>query len=489
MNKARLNIATSKLVGNSGQMDWLPRNPRTWTLGDVNRTVKSITTDPDFLEDRPLLAVPAESGKGERYIVFAGNLRLKACKESNVKTAPVVVYFPESDEDRETVKRRAMLDNGSFGSWDYDALANEWDDLPLVDLGIPAWEPEQDLPELPEAGAGAGAEGEGKPEKDEKVEALLNEAMRENVRETLEQMSVLSSRGWIASFFTKGLAQARFIRAKYYGAHFPQWVSLYFCPERFNTSANDRSVYEQMKMIAEGATDAGIAGLRTLSGDSLLSCVLIKGSYPIGGSRLPLDFPANTACALIREFAGAGASVLDPCHGWGGRMCGALLADASLYVGVDPSPEAHKGVQREADAFLPYAKGSRVELIQSPFEDAEIGDGFDIAITSPPYFDVEQYHGEDQAHIRYPVYRDWLDGFYRPLFIKTFAALKAGGVFILNVGSQTYPLLEDGKDIATKVGFILEEVRPLGGQTASGLYGNTDEDEANEKIMILRKAG
>ena len=29
MNKARLNIATSKLVGNSGQLDWLPRNPRT----------------------------------------------------------------------------------------------------------------------------------------------------------------------------------------------------------------------------------------------------------------------------------------------------------------------------------------------------------------------------------------------------------------------------------------------------------------------------
>ena len=154
MNKARLNIATSKLVGNSGQLDWLPRNPRTWTLGDVNRTIKSITTDPDFLEDRPLLAVPAESGKGERYIVFAGNLRLKACKESNVKTAPVVVYFPESDEDRETVKRRAMLDNGSFGSWDYDALANEWDDLSLVDLGIPAWEPEQDAGQF-----GAGEEG------------------------------------------------------------------------------------------------------------------------------------------------------------------------------------------------------------------------------------------------------------------------------------------------------------------------------------------
>ena len=140
MNKARLNIVVSKLVGNSGQLDWLPRNPRQWTQGDIDKTVRSIQRDPDFLEDRPLLAVPAESGKGERYVVFAGNLRLKACKETNVKTAPVVVYFPESDEDRETVKRRAMLDNGSFGSWDFDELANKWDDLPLVDLGIPAWD-------------------------------------------------------------------------------------------------------------------------------------------------------------------------------------------------------------------------------------------------------------------------------------------------------------------------------------------------------------
>ena len=170
MNKARLNIATSKLVGNSGQLDWLPRNPRTWTAGDLERTKRSIERDPDFLEDRPLLVVPAESGKGERYIVFGGNLRLKACRENGVKTAPAVIYFPETDEDRETVKRRAMLDNGSFGSWDYDALANEWDDLPLVDLGIPAWEPEQDAD-----GFGAGEEGPAATEDDFDADADVEE--------------------------------------------------------------------------------------------------------------------------------------------------------------------------------------------------------------------------------------------------------------------------------------------------------------------------
>lgn len=109
---------------NTGQIDWLPKNPRQWDSDDLDRTVASIAEDPDFLEDRPLLAV--ENGKD--LVVFAGNLRLSAIRKTKYKTAPVVIYEPETDEDRETVKRRAMKDNGTFGSWDWDTLANEWDD-------------------------------------------------------------------------------------------------------------------------------------------------------------------------------------------------------------------------------------------------------------------------------------------------------------------------------------------------------------------------
>ena len=35
-----------------------------------------------------------------------------------------------------------MKDNGTFGAWDYDELANNWGDLPLTDWGVPAWGPE-----------------------------------------------------------------------------------------------------------------------------------------------------------------------------------------------------------------------------------------------------------------------------------------------------------------------------------------------------------
>ena len=57
-------------------------------------------------------------------------------------TAPCVIHYPENEADQETIKRRAIKDNGTFGSWDFDALANEWDG-PLTDWGVPVWDAER----------------------------------------------------------------------------------------------------------------------------------------------------------------------------------------------------------------------------------------------------------------------------------------------------------------------------------------------------------
>lgn len=129
-----------------------------------------------------------------------------------------------------------------------------------------------------------------------------------------------------------------------------------------------------------------------------------------------------------------------------------------------------------------------MELIKAPFEDVDLDKRvFDMAITSPPYFDVEQYSGEEQSHVRYGNYDKWVDRFYRVLIEKTYKALKGGGVFVLQVGSKSYPLLKDGTRIAEEVGFTVEDVRPFGGGTNSALHGNDDEDIENEKVIILRK--
>ena len=146
MQKERTTLNVAALANNTGQLGWLPSNPRQWTQTDIDRTAKSLTNDPDFLEDRPLLAL--RDGKG--FIIFAGNLRLTAARKLKLKEVPGIIYTPESDEDRETIKRRSILDNGSFGAWDYDILANEYDDLPLEDYGIPAWETSSDAPGVEE---------------------------------------------------------------------------------------------------------------------------------------------------------------------------------------------------------------------------------------------------------------------------------------------------------------------------------------------------
>ncbi len=139
MKKSKITLVpTKQLAINEGQLDWLPRNPRSWTKTDIDRMIASIEKDPDFAEDRPVLAVP---GDGGTFVVFAHNLLTKASKEKGVKRLPTVVYEPENEEDKETIRRRAILDNGSLGEWDPDILANEWEYTPeeLQDLGIADW--------------------------------------------------------------------------------------------------------------------------------------------------------------------------------------------------------------------------------------------------------------------------------------------------------------------------------------------------------------
>jgi hypothetical protein len=67
-------------------------------------------------------------------------MRFSALREMNEKDAPCYV-LPE-DTPMEKLREIVIKDNGAFGSWDYDMLANEWDDLPLSDWGVSAWNTE-----------------------------------------------------------------------------------------------------------------------------------------------------------------------------------------------------------------------------------------------------------------------------------------------------------------------------------------------------------
>lgn len=129
-------LKLSALEPNTGQIPGLPINPRQWTKSDVDSLARSLTETPELFEARPLLVVPHEG----KFVILGGNLRYEASRKNKAETVPCTV-FPE-DTPIEKMKELVIKDNGSFGEWDMDALANEWDDLPLADWGVPAWNEE-----------------------------------------------------------------------------------------------------------------------------------------------------------------------------------------------------------------------------------------------------------------------------------------------------------------------------------------------------------
>lgn len=121
---------------NTGQISGVPSNPREWTKDDMEGLMKSIEETPELLEARGIIVYPF----GEKYIVMGGNMRLTACQKLKMKDVPCIVLPEDTPSDK--LREIVIKDNGSFGSWDFDKLANEWDDLPLTDWSVPVWNTE-----------------------------------------------------------------------------------------------------------------------------------------------------------------------------------------------------------------------------------------------------------------------------------------------------------------------------------------------------------
>jgi hypothetical protein len=79
-----------------------------------------------MLELRPIVI-------DENNIVLGGNMRLKACIEAGLKDVPVK-QAKELTEDQK--KEFIVKDNVGYGEWDWDDLANNWDEQLLTEWGL-----------------------------------------------------------------------------------------------------------------------------------------------------------------------------------------------------------------------------------------------------------------------------------------------------------------------------------------------------------------
>lgn len=109
------------------------RNPRRITKDKFEKLCNNIKNDADFFSMRPLLVNACEEG----FVVYAGNQRLKAAQHLKMKQVPCIV---QENIPAEMLKHRIVLDNITFGEFDYDLLASEFEMDELIDLGMDAKE-------------------------------------------------------------------------------------------------------------------------------------------------------------------------------------------------------------------------------------------------------------------------------------------------------------------------------------------------------------
>ena len=110
-------------------------NPRFIKDDKFKKLVKSIKEFPEMLKLRPIVV-------NNDMTVLGGNMRLKACKEAGLKE----VYILKADELTEQQQREFIVkDNVGFGEWDWDILANEWDNTQLKEWGMDVWQPEEEV--------------------------------------------------------------------------------------------------------------------------------------------------------------------------------------------------------------------------------------------------------------------------------------------------------------------------------------------------------
>lgn len=141
-------------------------NPRTITNDKLNKLINSILVFPKMLNIRPVVV-------DDKMVALGGNMRLNALKliakmtpeELGTRLATIADYLRKSEGERITIaayweewlqkpvveiikasdltederKQFIIKDNVAFGTWDYDMLANSFDEDMLNDWGMDVW--------------------------------------------------------------------------------------------------------------------------------------------------------------------------------------------------------------------------------------------------------------------------------------------------------------------------------------------------------------
>jgi len=115
-------VDVTKLVPNE-------ENPRLIKEHKFKKLVQSVKDFPEMLELRPIVV-------DDNNVILGGNMRFRAAQEAGLKKVPVIVASDLSEEKR---KEFIIKDNQSYGEWDWDMVADKWEQTKLMEWGFESY--------------------------------------------------------------------------------------------------------------------------------------------------------------------------------------------------------------------------------------------------------------------------------------------------------------------------------------------------------------
>ena len=190
------------------------------------------------------------------------------------------------------------------------------------------------------------------------------------------------------------------------------------------------------------------------------------------GTQPAVNFPTLSARLIYEKYLPQDQDnhiVWDCCSGYGGRLLGSLSSKLKIhYVGTEVNSSIWKNYDELGNFYNENCGGKNTweifkvgsEVVHKNKSFQKIKGKLDMVFTSTPYFSRELYsYDKGQSFIKFPNYRDWLNGFLGPTIKTSYEYLKPNRYLILNIadikmGENNFiPLEQDTIELAVKIGF------------------------------------
>jgi 16S rRNA G966 N2-methylase RsmD len=153
-----------------------------------------------------------------------------------------------------------------------------------------------------------------------------------------------------------------------------------------------------------------------------ISEIIRQLGFTSGTSKVTIYRPLLTK-RIVEYFNSK--NVLDVCVGWGGRMLGSICVDGVAYTGIEPCTKTFNGLVHMKDTL----SLKNVILYNNIAENIlpTLEQKYDLALTSPPYYNLEIYSDELTQSHHYGSYKDWVTKFLKPVVYGVLDKLVEGG--------------------------------------------------------------